>query len=325
MTSSAHDIRVKKLYRLLQLIPAKYRKREAELMLTKWPEYRFLTPWDADRLFHECFIAAYRTYLRINVDIASADDIKIGFKLNFYRRNAHLTQLHVARQKADEIGLPYPAYLEFTFKFAAARKYRNPPQPNQLWPTEKKLDAWLTEIVDFWTDDRHCHELNRMRDMPQYAYFTDIGLPAQKQFRSELIELVTSGALSTDSFVAQHVFERKYFQLSNCNFLEEYAAGNAERNARKTAEIGLLTPRHYGRQIKEEFYQSCFGVPGVITSDCPVCSSCPQRVECETTRQSVVTRSISETGFAEPIEEADRRENRRRVNKHRARMRALKS
>jgi hypothetical protein len=35
-----------------------------------------------------------------------AADLKIGFKLSFYKRNAHLTQLFVARQNDDRIGLP---------------------------------------------------------------------------------------------------------------------------------------------------------------------------------------------------------------------------
>ncbi|MDE4134818.1 hypothetical protein PXK00_17030 [Phaeobacter sp. QD34_3] len=325
MTRTAHDIRLNKLYRVLNLIPAKYRAREAELMPNKWPEYRFLTPWDANRLFHKSFIEAYKNYLRTNIDATTAADIKIGFKLNFHKRNAHLTQLYVARQKADEIGLPYPAYLEFIFTFAAARRYRQPPQPNQLWPNEKKLDAWLTKIVEFWNNDRHCLELNRMKSMPQYAYYSDRGLPAQHRFRSELIDMVSTGAMPTNRFVAKHVFERQYFRIDSCDFLERSAAENAERNARADMGIGLLTPTDYRTLSKEDFYQSCFGVPGIVVSDNPVCSSCQQRKECELTRQSVISRSLSETGFADPIDEADRRGNRRRVNEYRARQRAMKS
>ncbi|OIQ35234.1 MAG: hypothetical protein BM559_01590 [Roseobacter sp. MedPE-SWchi] len=321
MARTAHDIRLHKLYRILNLIPAKYRASEAELMPRKWPEYRFLTPWDSNRLFHEAFIKAYREYVRTNIDAATADDIKIGFKLNFYKRNAHLTQLNIARQKADKVGLPYAAYLEFIFKFTAARRYKHPPQPNQLWPNEKKLDAWLNKIVEFWSDDRHCLELNRMKDMPQYAHSADKGLPAQRQFRSELIDLVTSEAYSIDRFVAKHVFERHHFCIKDCGFLGKFAVENAERRAIEDMEIGLLTSCEYGTPADEDFYQSCFGLPGVVTSKNAVCSSCTQRGDCELARQSVISKAVNETGSEDPIDAADRRENRRRVSKCRARRR----
>ena len=41
MIKPAHDIRLTKLNRVLNLIPTRYRAREAELMPNKWPEYRF--------------------------------------------------------------------------------------------------------------------------------------------------------------------------------------------------------------------------------------------------------------------------------------------
>jgi hypothetical protein len=321
MTISKHDIRLNKLYRVLNLIPDAYRAREAALS----PEYRFMPPMDATRLFHEAYIEAYKDYLRTNIDAVAAADVKIGFKLNFYRRNAHFTQLYISRQKADEIGLPYPAYLEFVFKFAAARRYKHPPQPNQLWPNEKKLEAWLIKIEEFWSDDQHCLELNRMKAMPQHACFAHQGLPAQLQFRAELIELVTSGAYSTDSFVAKHVFERRHFQVDDCDFLERYAAGIAVRTARDDMEIGLLALSVDETLGQEDFYQSCFGVPGITVSDNSVCSACPQSGECELACQEVISKSVYETGFADPIAEADRRENRRRVNEYRARQRAVKS
>lgn len=322
---TAHDIRLNKLYRALNLIPTKYRTLEAKLMPNKWPEYRFLTPMDATRLFHEAYIDAYRDYYRANLDVFAAADIKIGFKLSFHKRNAHLTQLYIARQKADQIGLPYPAYLEFVFKFAAARKRKHPPQPNQLWPTEKKLDAWLTKLVKFWNDDRHCLELNRMKEMPQYAHSAGKELPAQRRYREELIEMVMSGAYSIDSFVAKHVFERHFLPISDCDFLGKYAVKNAERKALADIDIGLLHPSEYGTPRNEDFYQSCFGVPGVIASDNPVCPSCPQRGKCESERQSVISKAISDTGFADPINEADKRKNRRRVKEHRLRALELRS
>lgn len=294
-------------------------------MPTKWPEYRFLTPFDATKQFHRAYIEAYRNYYRENIDATAASDIKVGFKLNFFKRSSDLTQLNDARLKADRVGLPYPAYLEFAFKFASARKRKYPPQPNQLWPGEKKRDVWLTKIVEFWSDDRHGLELNRMKDMPQYACFSHLGLPAQRQFRKEMLDLVRRGVYSIDGFVARHVVERQYFRAVDCNFLGEKAVESAKRKAQEDVANGFLRPVELKTPTSEEFYQSCFGVPGVVTSDNPICSSCTQRGKCELARQAVISKTLSETGFADPIAEADRRANRRRVNEYRARQRSSRS
>lgn len=322
MTMDEHKLRLNKLHRMMKLIPTKYRALEAEVMPTKWSEYRFLTPMDATKQFHRAYIEAYKDYYRENIDVIAASDIKIGFKLSLHKRNAHLTQLYIARQKADQIGLPYPAYLEFVFKFAAARRYRHPPQPNQLWPGEKKRDAWLTKIVEFWSDDRHGLELNRMKAMPQYAFFSDRGLPAQRQFRKEMLDLVSRGVYSIDGFVAKHVVERQYFRAVDCHFLGEKAVECAERKAREDVANGFLRTVELKTPTSKEFYQSCFGVPGVVTSDNPICSTCTQRGDCELARQTVISKTLSETGFADPIAEADRRANRRRVNACRTRQSA---
>ena len=322
MPLDEHKLRLNKLHRMLKLIPTRYRAREAELMPTKWPEYRFLSPMDATKRFYEAYIEAYRDYLRTNIDVRAAADIKIGFKLSFHKRNAHLTQLYIARQKADQIGLPYPAYLEFVFKFAGARRYRHPPQPNQLWPGEKKHDAWLTKIVEFWSDDCHGLELNRMKVMPQYAFFSYQGLPAQRQFRKEMLDLVSRGVYSIDGFVAKYVVERQYFRAVDRNFLGEKAVESAERKAREDVANGFLRPVELKTPASKEFYQSCFGVPGVVTFDNPICSTCTQRGDCELARQTVISKTLSETGFADPIAEADRPANRRRGNACRTRQSA---
>ena len=282
----------------------------------------FLTPLDATKRFHEAYTEAFRDYLRTNIDTKAAADIKIGFKLSFHKRNAHLTQLYIARQKANEIGLPYPAYLEFVFEFAAARRYRHPPQPNQLWPGEKKRDAWLTKIVEFWSDDRHGLELNRMKVMPQYAFFSYQGLPAQRQFRKEMLDLVSRGVYSIDGFVAKHVVERQYFRAVDCNFLGDKAVESAERKAREDVANGFLRQVELKTPTSKDFCQSCFGVPGVVTSENPICSTCTQRGDCELAHKAVISKSLSETGYADPIAEADRRANRRRVNACRTRQNA---
>lgn len=289
------------------------------LVVRKWPAYRFLPPLEATRLFHASYVEAYKNYYRTNIDFEAAPQLKIGLKLNLLKSNAHLTQLVGARQRADRIGLPYPAYLEFAFEFVSRRKYKHPPQPNQLWPTEeKKLDAWIAKLDEFWSDDRHTLELNRMDPLPQYVVDYDLGLPAQRQFREELVQHELHSNRPLKSFVGKHVVELRHLDANDCAAFGTDTFSRAERLASQDLEDGFLTRHNYTEPSPESFYQSCFGVPGIDTSDEYTCGRCPHFSKCAAARLEVVTRVIAETGSREPIEEARKKKNRERVARHRA-------
>src|SRR6056297_322882 len=188
-TANTNRDRLQELYELSCLIPRGYLAREAELMVLKWPEYRFMPPMQATRLFHTEYVKAYRNHHKRTVDLHESEKIKIGEKLDMRRPNAHLTQLWVARQRADELGMPYSHYLRFEFSFAERRKRKHPPQPNQLGPNPKNEAAWVAKIREYWTDDMCRIELNRMAPLAQFAVENDRGLPAQRRVREDIVEL----------------------------------------------------------------------------------------------------------------------------------------
>ena len=104
----------------LRLIPAELLCREAELTLLKWPGYQFITPLQATRHFLDVYQAKYTEFYRINVDAATTRPHKTT-RWDTSNRNGPMTQLWEARQRADELGLPYEASLDFAFEFHYAR------------------------------------------------------------------------------------------------------------------------------------------------------------------------------------------------------------
>jgi hypothetical protein len=309
---------MKKLIRTTKLIPRHLLAREAELMVAKWPAYRFLSPLEATKLFHAEYVEAYKAYYTTNIDYEEGQKIRIGSKLRFLMQNAHLTQAWKARQLADELGMPYPDYLEFEFLFAADRQREHAPQPNQLGPNEKTKDAWFAKLEAFWTPDRYALALNRMDPLPQYARDHDHDLPAQRRFREELIEnkAYCEGAL--DGFVGRYVQSLRYLSVEDCMSLGAEAVVSALDRVAQDAVSNFCPVSIRQQPEPEAFLQSCFGVPGIMNDE-GVCRDCPLQIKCAATRRDVLHRVKSSTGFEDPIDERRKRKNRERSARFRER------
>ena len=306
------ETRLKKLIRATKLIPRPVLKREAALMLSKWPAYRFLSPYEATKLFHAEYVEAYKIYYTTNIDYQEGQRIRIGSKLRFLMPNAHLTQVWKARQLADELGMPYPDYLEFVFAFAADRQRERAPQPNQLGPNDKTKEAWFAKLEAFWTLDRYALALSRMDPVPQYARDHDFDLPAQRKFREELIESKASCEGALDGFVGRYVCSLRYLSVEDCMPLGPEAVASALDRVTQDA-VSTPGPLSIAHQLKpESFLQSCFGVPEIIADE-RVCCDCPLQVKCATTRRDVLHQVKLVTGSEDPLDERRKRKNRERA------------
>lgn len=310
--------RLNQLCRITKLIPRDIRAREAELMARKWPAYRFLSPLETTRLFHAEYVNAYKAYYRNYIDRDAGDAIRIGTKLLLYQQNAPLTQVWKARQLADDLGLPYPDYMEFVFGFAAERRRQHAPQPNQLGPNGKTREAWVAKLEAFWTPERDCLALTRMDPMLQYATEHDRGLPAQRGFRQELVQSEAASGRALDSFIGRYVVSLRYLRLEACAPLGEDAVASAFERVNQEPDASFYTEHSHERPGPESFLQSCFGLPGIEAND-PACRGCPLHHLCTATRAVVTDRVRAETGVEEPVEERRKRKNRERVARHRAR------
>lgn len=325
MTQLNHDARMKRLSRIVKVIPRKHRSAEAVLLVKKWPAYRFIDPLEATILFKEKYVEAYKHAYKVNIDREKAERIKIATGFHTRRQNSYLTQMWTARQAADMLSMPYEAYLEFAFGFAVARNRRHLPQPNQLGPNEKTRAAWLGKLEEFWTADRRRVSLTRMEPMAQYALHHDQGLPAQLRFRQELVEAEKDGGHALDGFIERNVLALYYLSLEQCSHIGAEAVSLAAELARRSFR-GV--PHEHEFVGKGDLVQSCFGLPGAEDAICEeeqnfraACDSCPVRTACTDLREKVVASVMAETGSAEPIAEHRRRVIRDRVARFRSKPR----
>lgn len=320
MTQLNHDARIKRLSRLVKVIPRKHRAAEAVLLVKKWPAYRFLDPLQATTVFKEKYVEAYKHAYKTNIDLEKGDQIKIATGFKSWVQNSYLTQMWTARQAADMLSMPYEAYLEFAFNFALARNRLHLPQPNQLGPNEKTSAAWFGKLEEFWTADRRRLALTRMEPMAQYGLHHDQGLPAQTRFRQELVAAEEGGSHALDGFIERNVLALCYLSLEQCSGLGAEAVSLAAERARRS--FGGIPHEHesFGHG---DLLQSCFGLPGA--EDAleeepalrPHCESCPVRAACTDLRDKVVASVMAGTGSGEPIDEHRKRVNRDRVTRFR--------
>ena len=168
---SPTDIRLNRIEDLADMqamIPTSFLEAEDELMVIKWPAYRFLSPKHATALFIAEYAKAYKTNWSENQDRDEAARMTPTAKLDTTCNNAKFTQMWHARQAADLRGVPYDFYLKFCFDFASKRSGRRyPPQPNQLGPNSKTEIAWHAEFAKAWKG----HEtvaFQRLDPMVQY-------------------------------------------------------------------------------------------------------------------------------------------------------------
>ncbi len=163
MTLKAKKLWVVEQSQAVILVTRKCLAEEDVLMISKWPAYRFMTPLAATKLFAAEYAKAYKNCLHVNFGALEAQNSKAGENIDFSSPNTRATQMWIARQNADRIGAAYPDFLEFCFDFAALRKRRYPPQPNQLMAGPGKARAtWNDLFAKFWTSDRRQIAINRM-------------------------------------------------------------------------------------------------------------------------------------------------------------------
>ena len=260
---------------IARIIPRQHLEPEAELLITKWPAYRFLSPMAATKQFHRAFVESYKRYIRTNIDYEMAEKSAIGARIEFDQQNAHLTQLWRARQIADGLGMPYEAYMDFVFDFASCRIRQNIPQPNQLGPSPTSKIAWFAKLNKYWTPDHKMIWLNRMEPMVQYSMAHNKDLPAQEQFRRDLVDAARAVGGNPAPFVQKRVVALNQLSLSECAIFGEATVDGALRDVPREIEIGLLSIHEYAQPQPAEFMQSCFGVPGITTSTSETCQGCP--------------------------------------------------
>lgn len=117
--------------------------KEASLLHTRWVGNRYMSPVQATQAFTDAYVDAYRAAWARHFDPSEAayrQPCRSSFALN---DRADMTSLWQARQKADELGMPYDLFCEIVMeRWLSGRKTKRPPLPNQLC-SGKLFQAWM--------------------------------------------------------------------------------------------------------------------------------------------------------------------------------------
>ncbi|MER8862535.1 hypothetical protein NKI19_02285 [Mesorhizobium sp. M0751] len=315
--------------RLEDLITARYLimpghlEREHELLTKKWFDYRFLSPLDATLLFGEIYRKALRAFVRANIDRELSEHVN-GVKAAPPSEPAGwFTQLWMARQRADELGLPYDEFMEFSFHFSGRRTRSRNPLPLQLHANDTTKVAWHAQFEKFKLD-RGLFSVWPGSDLAQYQIDHYRGLPAQKNFREVLTAVLRTDGKRWSDVIARHCLSRRQLPL---RAVLRIMPGNQRRNSFETAvdemRIGMWGTRNVVKLDDAEFLQSCFGMQNPSTEDSVQCCACPDHIRCRLIATKIDELAKRRFGSASPVRDARLAAVAARVAKHRAKMAAL--
>ncbi|WP_222435299.1 hypothetical protein [Puniceibacterium confluentis] len=303
------------------LIPTEVLQVERDLIIAKWPEYRFLTPLTATWLFFEAYKARYKQPGLVLAPGEWRTGEHVGEKIDWSQNNAHLTQLWIARQNADATGLPYGEYMRFAFGFAQARTRKEMPQPNQLAPSQKATVAWEAKFRQHWTLGAKYAAFGGLGALPEYWHQNDRKLPAQIRFRQELIEFDQAHEAKTPVLMENWSLKRHI--LTDADFAHLPSEIVQAARARAVGDPSRFdgVPFAASRLSPEELLQSCFGVAGSAAGAASVCADCVMRKACDITNERVRKTVLDLTGTEDPI----RAKKRDRAAERQRRCRAAKA
>ena len=145
----------------IQHIPANLLKKEAELMRTKWFDYRRMHPTKATFYLASCYAKAYGTAISIMKDSQMGLYHK-GFKGMSFLDTKEKLAFWRLRQGIDKLGIRYDFYLRKAMDWCIANGWRQPPRPSQLTTNPDMVSdimlAWEEECgsrIQFCKDRRY--------------------------------------------------------------------------------------------------------------------------------------------------------------------------
>lgn len=297
--------------------------REREIASKKWFEYRFMTPITATRHFASLYSQGFKSYIRFNGDRDEAEVRQgLGARL-FLKPSASLTELWHARQRVDELGLPYELLIEFGFKFACEGGWKNPPRPMQLFGSTGSDIAWPLEFEKF-LNERLPLFVDQFAGLPQYRIENYRGLPVQDEFRAYLENSLRASTKPWAMRMVGPCLEKRHLPLLSTVKL----APNDQRrrivsDIRAELEVGLVAEVPKNTLPKIALMPSCVGFADPELAE-PICSLCPFSVECKHMSAIASDTMIKRHGSVSVLK--DERDEKRKAGQRRrtARCRAKK-
>jgi hypothetical protein len=272
--------RLDDLITMRKLIRPELLAKESELLPTKWPDYRFMSPLEATQHFARLYQDGLRQYVRANVDLELSETVK-GVRNELPSGpQGWFTQLWQARQRADELFVPYETMVEFAFNFVSRRQRKWVPLPLQLHASPANEEAWWPMFLEF-VEDRLPLHLRHVGEIAQYRMEHDRMLPAQLQFRDFMVSELSFSTKSWGDLVGEASIVKRHLPRQECldavpahirqEVCEEVDRGSADQR---------WDSAPYEQPDEEDFYMSCFGVQESIGHRSGPCRLCPMREAC---------------------------------------------
>ncbi|TAZ67168.1 hypothetical protein [Rhizobium ruizarguesonis] len=308
----------------MRLVMPDVLEREREVANKKWFAYRFMTPLAATKHFASLYSKGFKAYIRFNRDRDEAE-LRQGLGSRIFQKpNGSLTELWRARQRADELGLPYELLIEFGFEFARKGGWKNAPRPMQLFGSADSDIAWPLEIEKF-LNERLPHVIDRLADLPQYRVENYRHLPVQDDFRCYVIDHVRASTKPWAFRLTGPCLEKRHLPLLLALKLapqDQRWRIMTELRLEQESELTIQAPREALPQIA--LVPACFGLIAAYAAAVSPCSSCPFSARCQAMGKAVAAAMIKRHGSVSTLK--DERDQTRKAGQRRrtARWRAKK-
>lgn len=302
-------------------------ERERELAHSKWFPYRFISPLRATKHFADLYREGYKAYVRTNVDAETSEKVK-GLSLQIFNKpSGDLTQLWMARQRADDLGVPYELLISFGFLFASRRTWNYPPRPVQLFGTKESQVAWPAEFKKY-LDEHLPLALDRMSGPAQYRTENYRGLVDQDEFRDLLLDRIRGSVKPWSATIGLQCVEQRHLPLSSVvELVPEHLRNSVAERVRDDLQSGALDPVERECLPEMAFVPGCYGTYAPESSSVAMCRSCPFAAQCAELTVSARDQVAASYGSNSPVKagQDDRRKagQRRRTKRCRDKKKAL--
>lgn len=313
--------RVRSIVHSAGLVNSKILERERELSTLKWIDYRFMSPLDATLLFASEYEKAFKLAVREHVDAREAERSAGVNHIAMKSRSSEMTQMWVARQKADSVGLPYNLYLRFCFEFATRRTRRRLPRPSQLFWSARTEIAWKARFDEFISDLIRGGAL-RPADLPQYRIEAYCGLHSQNDFRELVVDLTKGANRLLDIAVENYSIRTRLVPIRFFSSVYgKYALLQAVRSLKNRRAPLATEPLVALNPI--DLWQSCFGIPYARDPLASPCDTCPAHNNCQKVSNHVTKKIQDMYGTETPVDSLVRQQERNRQRKSRAKRKPM--
>ncbi|TDH35065.1 hypothetical protein E2A64_15230 [Pseudohoeflea suaedae] len=294
---------------------------ESELVTTKWFDYRFLSPQACTRLFLETYQTVFRRHFAAEVDRDQAKHVFGAHSLSYRNDPRARTQMWMARQRADELGIPYDLYIQASFEFAVKRNRKRLPQPNQLHHPGSAAELWAKFLDEQFKE----HLADGLFTVEHASFRVENykNLPAQDDYRSFVIRQVKAQSMPPHRAMQRYCCDQRQLPVELFkdvinDEIYEQALTRLEWDNPHFPPPPLPAPH------RTDQWPSCLGIPGAQDDSSSPCSECRLADDCTRLSNAILRQVMNRTGSEDPRADDKRAKARERQRRRRSRLNAEK-